>query len=112
LTEIILTIEGVDPVELYGEKNVKLNLVRKAFPDLKLTSRGNSIKLSGTSADTQRAKNRIELMVNMLKEHNELSIQMVEDMLNGNNPLATRLSNGPSNTTLLHGRDGLRCSIS
>ncbi len=106
MTEIILTIEGVDPVELYGEKNVKLNLLRKAFPDLKITSRGNSIKLSGTPADTQRAKNRIELMVNMLKEHNELSIQMVEDMLNGNNPLATRLSNGPSNTTLLHGRDG------
>ncbi len=106
MTEIILTIEGVDPVELYGEKNVKLNLLRKAFPDLKITSRGNSIKLSGTPTDTQKAKNRIELMVNMLKEHNELSIQMVEDMLNGNNPLATRLSNGPSNSTLLHGRDG------
>lgn len=106
MTEIILTIEGVDPVELYGEKNVKLNLLRKAFPDLKITSRGNSLKLSGTPADTQLAKQRIEMMVNMLREHHELTIQTVEDMLNGNNPLAVRLSNGPSNTTLLHGRDG------
>lgn len=106
MTEIILTIEGIDPVELYGEKNVKLNLFRKAFPKLTITSRGNSVKLVGSEKDTHLAKHTMEMMVNMLKEHNELTIQTVEDMLNGNNPLETRLSNGPSNTTLLHGRNG------
>jgi phosphate starvation-inducible PhoH-like protein len=47
LSEIILTIEGVDLVELYGENNVKLNLLRKAYPDVTMTSRGNNLKLAG-----------------------------------------------------------------
>ena len=106
MTEIILTIEGIDPVELYGEKNVKLNLLRKAFPDITITSRGNSIKLVGNKADTQLAKSKVQMMVNMLREHDELTLQTVEDMLNGHNPLETRLGNGASNTTLLHGRNG------
>ena len=45
MSEIILTVDGIDPVELYGENNVKLNLLRKAFPEITITSRGNSVKL-------------------------------------------------------------------
>ncbi|MEO0778783.1 MAG: PhoH family protein [Bacteroidota bacterium] len=106
MNEIILTIEGIDPVELYGEKNVKLNLLRKAFPEVTITSRGNNMKLVGNKAETQSVRNKVEMMVNMLREHQELTIQNVEDMLNGNNPLEHRLSSGSSNTTLLHGRNG------
>ena len=105
MSEINLTIEGVDPVELLGQKNVKLNLLRKAFPDVKITSRGNNIKLSGEKKFTQKAKSKFEQMVRWLKEHNELSVQTVEDLLNGENLFAHRLSsNGIHNKTLVHGR--------
>jgi phosphate starvation-inducible protein PhoH and related proteins len=106
LSEIILTIEGVDPVELYGQNNSKLNLLRKAFPDVTITSRGSNIKLTGEKKDTQNAKSKIELMVRMLQEEHELSTQAVEDLLNGNNPFETRLSNGDGNSTIVHGRNG------
>ncbi len=106
LSEIILTIEDIDPVELYGEKNVKLNLLRKAFPDLTITSRGNNLKLVGEKKMAQNAKGKFEMMVRMLKEHKELSIQTVEDLLNGGNPFANKLSNGNSNAALLYGRNG------
>ena len=106
MSEIILTIDGVDPVELYGEKNVKLNLIRQAFPDVTITSRGNNIKITGEKKNTQRVKDKFEMMVRMLKEHQDLSTETVKDMLNGGNPYETRLSNGNSNTTLVHGRNG------
>ena len=106
MSEIILTIDGVDPVELYGQKNVKLNLLRKAFPNITITSRGNSLKLSGEKKDTQKAKRKFELMVRMLKEQHDLSVQAVEDLLNGNNPFDSKLSNGSSNATIVHGRNG------
>jgi len=106
LSEIILTIDGVDPLELYGEKNVKLNLIRRAFPEVTITSRGNNIKLSGEKKNTQRVKDKFEMMVRMLKEHQELSTETVKDMLNGGNPYEIRLSNGHSNSVLVHGRNG------
>lgn len=105
MSEIILTIEGVDLLELYGENNAKLNLLRKAFPDLTITSRGNHLKMSGAKPLTQTAKAKFEMMVRLLKENQQLPFHTVEDLLNGENPFETRLSNG-SATTIVHGRDG------
>ncbi|NUQ25358.1 MAG: PhoH family protein [Saprospiraceae bacterium] len=105
MSEIILNVEGIDPVQLYGENNVKLNLLRKAFPEITITSRGNSIKLAGEKKYTQKAKSKFESMVRLLKEHSELPVQMVEDLLNGDNPFETHVSSDDSKV-LVHGADG------
>ena len=106
MSEIILTIDGVDLVELYGEKNSKLNLIRKAFPDTTITSRGNNVKITGEKKFTQKVKSKLEMMVRMLREHKELTAHTVEDLLNGENPYKVKLSAGPSNSTIVHGRNG------
>lgn len=108
LSEIILTIEGVDPVQLYGENNAKLNLLRKAYPDVTITSRGNSLKISGDKKYTQEAKGKFELMVRYLREHLELPVQTVEDLLGGGNPFEVRIPvNGDGgDSVILHGREG------
>ena len=106
MSEIILTIEGVDLVALYGEKNAKLNILRKAFPDLTITSRGDIIKIKGEKKIAQDAKEIVEKMVRMLKEHKELSLQTVEDLLQGNNPFETRIPVYENDSVIVHGRDG------
>jgi phosphate starvation-inducible PhoH-like protein len=107
LSEIVLTVDSVDLVDLFGEKNIKLNALRKAMPEVTITSRGASIKISGEKKYTQSAKAKIEMMVRMLKENEELSLQAVEDMVKGNNPFEARISkNSRDNKTILHGRNG------
>ncbi len=106
MSEIILTIEGIDPIDLFGQKNVKLNLLRKAFPAITITSRGSSIKLIGEKKDTQKAKSKVEMMIRLLRERKELTVQTVEDLLNGENPYETKLGNGNGNSTIVHGRGG------
>jgi phosphate starvation-inducible PhoH-like protein len=109
LSEIILTVEDIDPLELFGEKNSKLNLLRKAFPDISITSRGNQIKLTGEKKYTQKAKSKFEMMVRLLREQNELSVQTVTDLLNGGNPFASHVSDIRGKMTenvILYGRTG------
>ena len=106
MSQIVLTIEGVNPVELYGRNNVKLNLFKKAFPELVITSRGNQLKLVGEKKLTQNAKAKLETMVKLIKEKHELSEDNVRDLLNGLNPFEHRLGSGNSNSTILHGRNG------
>ena len=101
-----MTVEDVDPVALYGQKNVNLNVLRKAFPDVTITSRGNSLKLAGEKKYTQKAKHKFETMVRLLKEHSELTSQMVEEIVEGSNPFQNRLSKTDVNKTILHGRNG------
>ncbi|MBP7272878.1 MAG: PhoH family protein [Saprospiraceae bacterium] len=106
MSEIILTVEDIDPIALFGEHEHKLNLVRNAYPDIVITSRGNIVKINGDKKETQTVKATIELMAKLLQEKHELSIQTVQDLLQGENPMDTRLSNGDGNMTLVHGRDG------
>lgn len=106
LSEIILNLQDIDLVALFGEKNVRLNLIRQAFPDLSIISRGNTIKISGDKKQAQKAKHKFEMMVRLLRENHELNTQTVEDLLQGANPFETKLSNGNNNTTLVHGRGG------
>ncbi|MEL6277131.1 MAG: PhoH family protein, partial [Bacteroidota bacterium] len=68
--------------------------------------RGSNVKIRGDKKDTQRIKNHLEMMVRLLKEYNELSSQTVEDLLAGENPFRTRLSNSSSNKTIVYGVSG------
>ena len=106
MSEINLTIEGVDPVALYGEKNNKLNLIKKAFPETRITSRGNKLKIAGEKKAAQQAKETFEKMIRMLKEHDELSTETIKDMLNGNNPFKAKISKGDTSSTIVNGRNG------
>lgn len=106
MSEIILTVDGVDPVELFGQNNAKLNLLRKAIPEVTITSRGNNVKLLGEKKFTQKAKSKLEMMVRILKEHKELPKQVVEDIVKGSNPFENRLGNGHENKVILHGNGG------
>lgn len=107
MSEIILTVDSIDLVELYGANNSKLNILRKAFPGVTITSRGSHVKMSGEKKETQNAKSKLEMMVRLLREHNELSEQTVQDLINGNNPFEHKLSTeSATNKTILHGRAG------
>ena len=106
LSEIILTIENVEPVLLYGEQDSKLNLVREAFPDVIITSRGSFLKISGEKRETQNVKNKLELMVRSLRKHKKLTIQDVQEIVNGNNPFANRIEGTNKNAIILYKRDG------
>ena len=108
MSEIILTIEGVALLALFGENNAKLNLVRKAFPDVTITSRGSNLKIKGEkTSETQAVKDSVEKMVRMLRDHKELSVHTVEDILAGETPHDVRLSQSSvGNSTIVHGKDG------
>ncbi len=105
-SEIILTVENVDPVALFGENNNKLNLIRKSYPDTVITSRGSLLKITGKKKDTQSVKETVETMVKLLRERKELSLQTVEELLLGENPYQAHVPPNESKVVLVHGRDG------
>lgn len=105
MSEIVLTIEGVDPLELFGENNKKLNLLRKAFPDIQITSRGNQLRLHGEKKLTQKAKGKFESMVRFLRDHNELPVRTVEDLLEGQSPF-TNGSAAVKENVIVYGNSG------
>jgi phosphate starvation-inducible PhoH-like protein len=109
LSEIVLTVEDVDPLELFGQNNSKLNLFRKAFPEVIVTSRGDQIKFSGKKKHTQSAKDKFEMMLRMLKEQHTLPMAALENLLAGTHTFeeeAITSPEGVADHVILYGRTG------
>jgi phosphate starvation-inducible PhoH-like protein len=105
LSEIILTLENIELIEFYGQNDIKLNLVKKAFQDVSIIPRGNQIKLSGDKKRVQECKGILEMMIKMLQQFNELKTQGIQDLLKGENPFDSKLKTDSKNI-ILYGRTG------
>ena len=66
MTDTILNLETVNPIEFFGVNNGKLDILKKKFPLLKILSRGTQIKLSGAPEQIEEAKEKIELLIQYL----------------------------------------------
>jgi phosphate starvation-inducible PhoH-like protein len=83
LTETIINLETVNPIEFLGVNNGKLDILKKKFPLLKILSRGTQIKLSGSPEQVESAKEKIDLLVQYLERNGHVSENYFEQILGG-----------------------------
>jgi phosphate starvation-inducible PhoH-like protein len=83
LTETIINLETVNPLEFFGVNNSKLDILKKKFPLLKILSRGTQIKLSGAPEQIENAKEKINLAVQYLERNGNMSENYFEQILGG-----------------------------
>jgi phosphate starvation-inducible protein PhoH and related proteins len=83
LTETIINLETVNPIEFFGVNNGKLDILKKKFPLLKILSRGTQIKLSGSPEQVESAKEKIDLLVQYLERNGHVSENYFEQILGG-----------------------------
>lgn len=83
MTEAIINLETVNPIEFFGVNNGKLDILKKKFPRLKILSRGTQIKLSGAPEQIVDAKEKITLAVQYLERNGHMSENYLEQILGG-----------------------------
>lgn len=81
MTDTIITLETVSPLEFFGVNNSKLNIIKKKFPLLKILSRGTQLKLSGAPDQVEIAKEKINLAIQYVERNGNLSNQYLEEIL-------------------------------
>lgn len=83
MTETIINLETVNPIEFFGVNNHKLDILKKKFPLLKILSRGTQIKLSGAPEQIEIARDKINLAVQYLERNGNMSENYLEQILGG-----------------------------
>ncbi len=83
MTEAIINLETVNPIEFFGVNNGKLDILKKKFPLLKVLSRGTQVKLSGSPEQVETAKEKIDLIVQYLERNGHMSENYFEQILGG-----------------------------
>ncbi|MBL7710390.1 MAG: PhoH family protein [Chitinophagaceae bacterium] len=83
MTDTIINLETVNPIEFFGVNNGKLDILKKKFPLLKILSRGTQLKLSGAPEQVDSAREKISLIVTYLERNGHMSENYFEQILGG-----------------------------
>ena len=78
-----IMLEGVDPRELYGAQDVYLEQIKSLHPTLKIVARGQSLKVLGPEADTQRFSKRMEGLAAYYVKYGHVSAEVIEQCFAG-----------------------------
>lgn len=83
MTETIINLETVNPIEFFGVNNGKLDILKKKFPLLKILSRGKQIKLSGSPEQIQAASEKINLVISYIERNGHMSENYFDQIIGG-----------------------------
>lgn len=106
MTEAIINLETVNPIEFFGINNSKFDLLKKKFPLLKILSRGSQVKLSGQAQEVANAQERINQVVKYLERNGHLSEQYFSQILGDDDGEGPVIQDTGSNDILVFGPNG------
>ncbi len=109
MTEVIISLDTINPIEFFGVNNNKLDILRKKFPLLKIISRGQQIKLVGQAEMVTAAKEKIELTIQYVERNGTVTesyfLQLLGEEENGASNLTeiAKLNDVFSSDVLVYG---------
>lgn len=81
MNEIVIEIEGANPVDIYGEHNVNLELIKSLYPKLKLIARGNILKVLGEEDLLIDFERRFNEIIDYVSHNNHLPEEQLERII-------------------------------
>ena len=105
MTESIINLDSINPIEFFGVNNGKLDLLKKKFPLLKILSRGTQLKLSGAPEEVATAKDKIGQIVKYLERNGNLTDGYFEQLLGDEENVDNFTERNP-NDVLVFGPNG------
>jgi len=108
MNEKIITLDSIEPVEIYGVNDVKLNVIKKHFPKLKLIARGYSLKVLGDAREISRFEKKLDLLVDHYHKSGVLTDMVIERLLGqtGDNIVESK-DEALNSDLILFGNNGL-----
>ncbi len=107
MAEKLIYLEGVDPVDFYGVNNVRFNKFIELFPDLKVVSRGNEIRIQGKKERLVDFEEKVDLFLRYLRKFQSVTLPDLDDLLKGTVDHKNEVG-GPDGEVLLYGESGKR----
>jgi phosphate starvation-inducible protein PhoH and related proteins len=105
MTEKIISIESINPLEIFGVNDTNLDLLKKHFLKLKIVARGTEIKIFGNEEDILDFDRKFSLLLMHYDRFGKVSEQDVKDLLEIETE-EEALVNFNTPDVLVHGRHG------
>jgi len=106
LKEKVFEINAINPIELFGVNDAKLDLIRKHYPKLKLVARGTTLKAIGDQDNLESFEKKLELLIEHYNKYHRLTESNIEQLLLDDSSEAVKPTGGDE--VLVYGNSGLQ----
>lgn len=103
LTEKTILLD--DPLLVYGTNNRYLNLIKAHFPSIKITARGQMLKLSGDTQHLVQFEDKLDLVVAHIKKYNGITESQLERII-ADDQVQLKAALDAGDEVLVHGVSG------
>jgi phosphate starvation-inducible PhoH-like protein len=113
LNELKLTLESVDPAQFWGSNNEHYELIKHAFPKLKIVARGVEVKVLGDEGELGLFNIKFNQLLGQLEQFRSLNPNEVESILaikkvaNGTEAVTPEKANPGMGEVIVFGNNGL-----
>jgi len=105
--EKTITLETHTAIGVYGKNNGNIELLTHIYPKLKITARGNEVKVVGEDSEVELFEQRFQLLQIHFERFGKVTETDVLNITSAEDDSFYRLDNGNiNNEILLHGREG------
>ena len=107
MNEKLIEISGINPLELYGVNECKLNIIKSYFPKLKVIARGDILKAVGDENETASFENKIRLMIKHFVKYKRLTENNIERLMGEDSAEGKSKTLKHDDEALVYGNGGL-----
>ncbi|WP_410221522.1 PhoH family protein [Pedobacter sp.] len=112
MNEIKLTIDTADQIQFWGANNEHYEMIKAAFPKLKIVARGNEVKALGDSEELKNFEQKIQILVEHLDKYRTLTPNDIHSILGAKASEVTVTDGMPKNNggggeVIVYGNHGL-----
>ena len=104
MTEKVIQLEGIDPIDLYGSGNSNIGRISSKFPKLKVIARGSAIKVMGEAGEIDRFDRKLTELIDYFSRYGHLSGEVIDQIYDGGMPNQDDL---PEQETIVYGNNGV-----
>lgn len=76
-----ILLEGIDLLEFFGINNSKIDLIKKLFPKISITARGNSLFIQGEPNEIVAFEKKFALILDHYYQYNVLTDEIIMELM-------------------------------
>ena len=102
MSEKLITLSNIELIKLFGTNNRKLDKIKNLFPQIKIVSRGERLKIIGNSDQVRYFEQKLTAFIKHINQYNSLTLSQIERLVEGNESEILKTKDD----IILHGQNG------
>jgi len=102
MSEKLITLSNIELVKLFGTNNRKLDKIKTFFPQIKIVSRGERLKIIGSTDQIKYFEQKLTAFIKHINQYNSLTLSQIERLAEGNESEILKTKDD----IILHGQNG------